>query len=127
MDLQVDLNTDGDMLVAVVRGTMSSDLIWPVMKQICDTALQKGLVRILVDTLGVQGVPTAIDRYTLGVKLIAYCTDHIFWPRLAVVGQPPVADGFGVLVAKNRGLIAERFLNWKEALEWVRPAPKCAA
>ena len=115
MDLQVDLNTDEDLLVAVVRGTVSSDLIWPVMKQICDTALQKGLVRILVDTLGVQGVPTAIDRYILGVKLIAYCADHKFWPRLAVVGQPPVTDGFGVLVAKNRGLITETFPNWKEA------------
>jgi hypothetical protein len=127
MDLQVDLNTDGDLLVAVVRGTVSSYLIWPVMKQICDMALQKGLVRILVDTLGLQGVPTAIDRYTLGVKLIAYCTDHKFWPRLAVVGRPPVTDGFGVLVAKNRGLITERFLNRKEALEWVRAAPKCVA
>src|SRR5215813_5126019 len=105
MNLQVELDTDGDLLLAVVRGTVSSDVIWPVLKQICDTALQKGLVRILVDTLGVQGGITTIDRYTLGVELIAYCGDHKFSPRLAFIGQPPVTDGFGVLVAKNRGLV----------------------
>jgi hypothetical protein len=127
MNLQVELDTDGDLLVAIVRGTVSSGVIWPVLKQICDTALQKGLVRILVDAIGVQGVPTTTDRYTLGVKLIAYCGDHKFSPRLAFVGQPPVIDGFGVLVAKNRGLVTERFSNWKEALEWVRAAPKCVA
>ena len=127
MNLQVELEMDGNLLLAVVRGTVLSDVIWPVMKQICDTALQKGVARILVDTLGVQGVPTTADRYTLGVKLIAYCGDHKFSPRLAFIGQPPVVDGFGVLVAKNRGLLTETFPNCKEALEWVRAAPKCVA
>src|SRR5215813_12859093 len=124
MNLQVALDTDGEVLLAVVRGTISFDAAWAVLKQICDTALQKNLTVILVDALGAKGVVTTIDRYTLGVKLVTYCSEHKLWPRLAFVGQPPVIDGFGVLVAKNRGLDIESFPNRKEALEWVRAAPK---
>jgi hypothetical protein len=125
MNLQVDLDMDREFLLAVVRGTVSFDSTWHVLKQICDTALQKNLTRILVDALGVQGVATTTDRYTIGVKLVTYCGEHKLWPRLAFVGQPPVVDGFGVLVAKNRGLAVERFPNWKEALEWVGAALSC--
>ena len=83
-------------------------------------ALEKHLNRILIDGLGAKGVLTTIDRYDLGVKLVAYCGEHKLWPRLAFVGQPPVVDGFGALVARNRGLVAETFPNRKEALEWPR-------
>ena len=124
MNLRVALDTDGELLLAVVSGTVSFDAIWLVMKQICDTALQKKFTGILVDALGAQGVTTTVDRYTLGVKLVNYCGENKLWPRLAFIGQPPVVDGFGVLVAKNRGLATERFPNLKEALEWVRAAPK---
>jgi len=124
MNLRVDLRTDGELLLAIVTGTMSFDAVWQILKQICDTALEKNFTRILVDALATQRVLKTIDRYTIGVKLVAYCGRQKFWPRLAFVGQPPVADGFGVLVAKNRGLDTEIFPNWKEALEWVRAAPK---
>src|SRR5262245_58409953 len=122
MNLRVDLNIDGELLFAVVKGTVSLDATWQVLKKICDTALQKHLSLILVDALLAQGVAPTIDRYTLGVKLVAYCGERKLWPRLAFVGQPPVVDGFGVLVAKNRGLVTERFPNCKQALEWVRAA-----
>ena len=122
MKLQVDVDTDGEVLFAVVRGTASFDSMWRVLKEICDTALQQNLRRILVDAQGMQGLLGTIDRYTLGVKFVTYCGEHKVWPRLAFVGQPPVVNGFGVLVAKNRGLDAEMFPNWKEALEWVRSA-----
>jgi hypothetical protein len=123
MNLQVDLNTNGELLLAVVRGTVSFHGAWQVLKQICDMASQKHLTRVLVDALGAHGAATAIDRYTLGVKLVTYCGERKLWPRLAFVGQPPVVDGFGVLVAKNRGLVTERFPNSKEALQWVLAAP----
>ena len=101
---------------------MSFDAVWQILKQICDTALEKNFTRILVDALAAQKVLKTIDRYTIGVNLVAYCGRQKFWPRLAFVGQPPVVDGFGILVAKNRGLEAERFPNSNEAMEWVRAA-----
>jgi hypothetical protein len=127
MNLQVELETDGDLLLAVVTGTMSFDAVWQVLKEICDTACKKNLTHILVDALAAQEVLTTIDRYTIGVKLVDYCGRQKFWPRMAFVGEPPVVDGFGVLVAKNRGLDTDIFPNRKEALEWVRAAPKCVA
>ena len=123
MRLQVALDTDGELLRAVVTGTVSFDAAWQVLREICDAATQQRLVRILIDALGAQGVTTTVDRYTLGVKLVTYCGEQKLWPRMAFIGQPPVIDGFGVLVAKNRGLVTERFPNWTEALEWVLSAP----
>ena len=124
MKLQVALETDGEFLAAVISGTVSFNAIWQVLKQVCDTALQKKCTRILVDALGAQGITTTIDRYNLGVKFVNYCQEKQLWPRLAFVGQASVVDGFGVLVAKNRGLATERFPNLKEALDWVHAAPK---
>jgi hypothetical protein len=124
MSLHLELNTDGELLQAVVSGTVSFDATWQVLKQICDTALQKKLTLILVDTLATQGVVTTSDRYILGVNLVSYCGQHRLWPRLAFIGVPPVVDGFGVLVAKNRGLATDRFSNRKEGLEWVRATAK---
>ena len=120
MSLQVELDLDGVVLLAVVEGTVSSfGASWEALKQIFDTALDKHLNRILIDLLGVQGVTSTNDRYTMGVKLVTYCGEHKLWPRVAFIGEPPVVDGFGVLVAKNRGLDTERFSKRKEALEWL--------
>ena|SRR5689334_7471085 len=127
MKLHVDLDTDGELLRAVVTGRMSFDAVWQVLKEICDTALERHLTRILVDALAAQEVLNTIDRYTIGVKLVDYCGRQKFWPRLAVIGKRPEVDGFGVLVAKNRGLDTEQFSNWKEALEWVRAVPRRVA
>jgi hypothetical protein len=120
MSLQVNLELDGELLLAVVKGTVSTvDETWRILKQICDTALEKQLNRILIDGLGTQGVTTTFDRYYIGAKMVTYCGEHKLWPALALVGQPPLVDGFGGLVAKNRWLVTETFPSRKEALEWL--------
>jgi len=124
MSLQLDLNTDRELLLAIVTGTLSSFAAdWQVLKQIWDTALDNHLKRILVDALAVQGIAKTIDRYTMGVKLVAYCGEHKWWPMLAFVGEPPVVNGFGALVARNRGMDTEVFSNRKDALAWLYAAP----
>ena len=70
-----------------------------------------------------QTVFNTQDRYSLGVKWVAYCAERKLYPRLAVVGQLPVVDGFGVPVAKNRGLVAEVFPSRPKALEWLSDGP----
>src|SRR5262245_47750463 len=120
MSLQVELKTDGDLLLAIVTGTVSSfDANWQVLKQICDTAFDSHLKGILVDVLTVQGAVKTINRYEMGVKLVAHCREHQSWVRLAFVGELPVVDGFGVLVARNRGMDAQTFSNRKEAFAWL--------
>jgi len=120
MSLQVEMNTDGELLLAIVTGTLSSfDANWRVLKQICDTALDNRSKRIVIDALAVQGIGRTIHRYMMGVKLVAYCGEHKSWPRLAFVGEPPVVDGFGGLVARNRGVDTKVFSNRKDAFAWL--------
>jgi hypothetical protein len=122
VDLEVDLGVDGDVLLAVVKGLATFDDSWQVLQQICDMALEKHLERILIDGLAVYGTPTSFERYDIGVKLVAYCGEHKLWPRLAFVGHPPVIDGFGGVVARNRGVHAQIFPNRQEAVEWLQAA-----
>ena len=122
MELQVDLAVDGDMLLAVVKGVATFEESWQVLKQICDMALEKHLNRILIDGNAVHATPTSFERYDIGVKLVDYCGEHKLWPKLAIVGHPPVIDGFGGVVARNRGVHAQIFPNRQEAMEWLQAA-----
>jgi hypothetical protein len=38
--------------------------------------------------------------------------------KLAFVGLPPTTDGFGVRIARNRGVMAKVFSTQQEALTW---------
>jgi len=38
---------------------------------------------------------------------------------VATVGKPPVVDGFGALVAWNRGLVVKTFSESQEAMDWL--------
>ena len=38
-----------------------------------------------------------------------------------MVGNPPTNDELGVLVAQNRGTIAELFASQQDALKWLDP------
>jgi hypothetical protein len=121
---QIDIEVQTDVLLVVVSGPASSlDEIQNHLIQICDAAVSKKLNRILLDLLAAQTVLNTLDRYTLGMKWIAYCAERKHYPRLAVVGELPVVDGFGVLVAKNRGLVAEVFPSRPKALEWLNDGP----
>ena len=63
-----------------------------------DTAAEKQVNKILVNTLALDGELSPLESYHLGVN-----------PRLAVVGKPPAIDGLGVGVARNRRVTAEAF------------------
>jgi hypothetical protein len=40
-------------------------------------------------------------------------------PAVAVVGTPPVVDGFGVQVAQNLGALVLLFSNAEKAKDWL--------
>ena len=121
---QIDIEVQGGLLVVVISGaSLSFDESWRALIQICDAAVDKQLNRILVDVLATQTTLKTLDRYSLGLKLIAYCAERKLEPRLGVVGKLPVVDGFGMLVAKNRGLIVEVFPSRQNALEWLNADP----
>ena len=119
MDLRIDIELQGGLMLVTARGNLAFDAALRLLKQVCDTAAEKQVNKILVNSLAVDGVLTTMERYQIGVEVAAYIMKLQMKPRLAFVGQPPAMDGFGVRVAQNRGMTVEVFSSQQEALNWL--------
>jgi len=115
------MEVQGAVLLVVVNGEVSFNAAWDVLKQTYDTALEKQVNLILVDFLSVEGKLATFEKYRLGTETVTYFRARRMHLRIACVGKPPIVDGFGVLVAKNRWVAAEMFSNRNEALNWLGP------
>jgi len=121
MKLHSSMEVQGALLLVVVNGELSFNAAWDVLKQTYDTALEKHVDLILVDSLAVEGKLTTFEKYRLGTETVTYFRSRLMQPRIACVGKPPSVDGFAVLVAKNRWVAAEMFSNRHGAI-LARPA-----
>jgi hypothetical protein len=123
MDLRIDMELQGGLLLVTLSGDAALDAALRVFKQAFDTAKEKGVSKILVNALAVDGVLSTLERYRLGVELVEYLQQHQMNPRLAAVGKPPTADGFAARVGQNRGVSVEMFSSQQEALSWLAKWP----
>jgi uncharacterized protein (DUF2384 family) len=119
MDLHIDIELQGELMLVTARGDLAFDAALRLLKQVCDTAAEKQIDKILVNSLAVDGELSTFERYRIGVQVAAYIKQRQMSPRLAFVGQPPEIDGFGVRVAQNRGVATEVFSSQQEALNWL--------
>ena len=123
MDLRIDIELREGLLLVTASGTFAFDAALLLLKQVCDTAKEKEVSKILVNALAVDGELATVDRYRLGTEVTAYLKQRQMSPRLALVGKPPAVDGFGVRVAQNRGITTEVFSSQQEALRWLGKWP----
>jgi len=123
MDLRIDIELREGLLLVTASGTFAFDAALLLLKQVCDTAKEKEVSKILVNALAVDGELATVDRYRLGTEVTAYLKQRQMSPRLAFVGKPPAVDGFGVRVAQNRGITTEVFSSQQEALRWLGKWP----
>ena len=119
MDLCIDIEFQGGLLLVTVSGTLAFKMALRLLKQVCDAAVEKQADRILVNMLAVDGDLTTTERYHLGVEVAAYLRQRKVSPKIAFAGKPPAADGFGVRVSQNRGVLTEMFSSEQEALNWL--------
>jgi hypothetical protein len=117
--LQLDIEVQGDLLVAIAWGTTSFDAARGALKQVLDSATKHQVSRILVETLAVEGVLTTMERYRLALEAVAHANQGTMNPKIAIVGTPPTSDGFCLRVAQNRGLTTELFPTRQHALRWL--------
>jgi hypothetical protein len=80
--------------------------------------------RLLVDTTNLRGFPypSTAERYFMGDQWASKSRGL----RLSVVARAELIDPehFGVMVARNRGLLANVFSSEPEAIEWLlQPQP----
>jgi hypothetical protein len=123
VDLRVDIELREGLLLATVNGQVALDAGLRLLKQVCATAKEKQINKILVNTLAVDGELSTFDRYKFGVELVQYLKELHMEPKLAFVGKPPAMDGFGVRVGQNRGLVTEVFPSQEEAVNWLSKWP----
>jgi hypothetical protein len=119
MELHIDIEVQGAILLVTANGNAAFDAALRLYKLVFDTAKEKGVNKILVNTLAVSGTITTYERYHLGAELAAYLKQHKMNPRLAIVGIPPTTDGFAVLVAQNRDVTTQAFDTNQAALNWL--------
>jgi hypothetical protein len=82
MELHIDMEVHGDLLVVTARGTVTPDSVLRLLNAIRGSRV-----------------------------------------RLGFVGTPPAVTGFGVRIARNRGIAAEVFPSQQEALSWLEEIP----
>jgi len=117
--VHIDIETQGELLLVTASGTIAFDSASRLLKQVFDTAAEKQVSKILVNCLAVEGKLSTLERYDLGIEVVAYLELRQLNPKVAFVGKPPTVDGLGVRVGQNRGLITEVFSSQQEALSWL--------
>jgi hypothetical protein len=123
MDLQIDIELQGDLLLVIARGRVSFESASRLLKQIWDKAAESQVNKILVDSLAADGVLAAFERYDLGAEAAADLAERQLNVKVAFVGLPPTMDGFGVRIARNRGVITRMFSSRTDALNWLGDSP----
>ena len=125
MKLRVDIEIQGERLVATAHGTLSFHEGQRALKQVLGQAHKKQINQVLIDMLAVDGVPTTLERYELAKQIADYIRQHQMNPKIGFVGKTPTADGFAVHVAQNLDISTEIFLTRQKALQWfaARPDP----
>jgi len=119
MALHIAFELRGDVLHATVKGTFSLEEAVRLFRQLCDTAAEKKVSKILVNNLDVHGNVSTMDRYEFAGEMATQLKQRQMNARLAFVGRLPVMDGFAAIVAQNQGIVTELFSTEQDALRWL--------
>ena len=82
MKLHSSMEVQGALLLVVVNGELSFNAAWDVLKQTYDTALEKHMNLILVDSLAVEGKLTTFEKYRLGTETVTYFRSRLMHHEL---------------------------------------------
>jgi hypothetical protein len=119
MDLHIDMEFREGLMLVTANGNVRFDEASMLFKQVWDAAAENQVSKILVNSLAVEGELATFERYDLGVEIAAYLTQRQMNVKVAIVGRLPTVNGFGVRVARNRGVVTEVFSTQQEALIWL--------
>ncbi len=118
--MQVTLASQDDFLLATAMGPVSRKEVLSVFRKAVDTAAEWGFEKILIDFLAVTGELGVMDLYEIGKSMAEYCVSKSLYPKVALIGKPPLVTGFGAEVASNRGLTSRTFSERQPAANWLR-------
>jgi hypothetical protein len=119
MELHVEMELQGAILLVTASGTATFESALRCFKQVFDTAKEKGVSKILVNSLAANGELSTSERYELAMGIVAHVRLRGMNPRIAMVGHPPTVNGFAMRVSQNRDVSAETFSDLEQALHWL--------
>ena len=126
MGMMLNLETESQIIRAVISGEFSDEEGKRTFLEILGTSERLGIDKILIDGAQVTGNINIIQRFFYG-EFVAQTTLDLrmrsnHYPQLAYVLKEPVLDPnrFGETVAVNRGAFCKAFDNIHEALAWLK-------
>jgi hypothetical protein len=119
MDLHIDIEFREGLMLVMASGSLRFDEASRQFKQVWDKAAENQVNKILVNSLAVEGELATFERYDLGGEIAADIRQRQMNVKVAIVGRLPAVNGFGVRVARNRGVLTEVFSTEQEALNWL--------
>jgi hypothetical protein len=117
MDFTLE-SRDG-LLWVTATGKASLNKAVMMLEKVVDAAVERGTNLILVDCSAVTGELSVLQQYEIGSVSAEYALQRSLALKVAVVGTPPVIDGFAALVASNRGVTTETFSDTSNAVAWL--------
>jgi hypothetical protein len=118
--MELTLVSHDDFLLGSATGQASLSEVLCVFKKVIDTAAERGFEEILLDFSAVKGELSVVNLYEVGSTIAEYCMSKALYPKVALIGKPPLVNGFGAVVASNRGLTSMTFPEREPALNWLR-------
>jgi hypothetical protein len=118
-DLHIEIELQSGLLLVTATGRLAFDAASRLLRHVFDTAAEKQVNQVLVNTLTLKGELATFERYALGVEIASYLSERQINLRLAFVGVPPAVNGFVVRVAQNRGIVTESFSTMQDAVKWL--------
>ncbi len=122
MKLTAQIQTNENYLLANFRGEYTKLDLIGVTEEVLETALKKGIHRVLLDAREITGKPpTILERFELGEAFTGFIRRKDAQIKCAFVGKHPMVDKdkFGETVVANRGGLLKVFTDIKEAAEWL--------
>jgi hypothetical protein len=117
MDLKLE-SREG-LLLATAEGQVSLNEVVELGKKVCDAASERGLRKVLLDCVAVEGELSVTERFILGKTIVEYCVTQSIAVKVAILGNAPTVTGLGAQVASNRGMMVETFSERQAATDWL--------
>ena len=115
--MEVQFEDGIGFLIAKAAGTYSLDAMLRMFERVAAEAHARGMRRVLLDVIQVNGDVSDLDRYDMG-RRAAEVFAHV--ERIGVIRNPQLRyTGFAFDVAQNRGLDARAFVERTDAERWL--------
>ena len=119
MSIQLQIEEMPDYLTVKFTGAGAAEEIWRLYELIAEHCKRANKNKLLVDFTEAYVEASLTDRYILGEQAQIFARYSVI--KIAAVARPERVDpeGFGEMVARNRGVNAHTFTNVEDAKQWL--------